>query len=482
MTQKKKKSKATIVTVQQSGGTVKAKRKRRALAAPINFQSAMPGPVPDSLNLGRDFSRLALDNLTKARRMVASRVREGHLTPDGAKWLVLALDPFHDLNEQVAGYPDADCSSTVVRQLNYEYDIGAPLGANAWDAHVYVNQALSFATEEEYKTNATASVTDNALAPGKCDGILKITTCSTGEKLAPPPGAAYAPANGAFNTLGSYSDLLQNNSRIIGLGFEIINTSAEIYKQGTILCYKQPQSASLGNIQYTNNAGTANGVCATRIIKEAPSTTSIAAKLHGSVSWEAGKGAMIVCTQMTTNNDLHSMDYIPTLRSVEDGHIGDAAGDYVHGTKVTFATVATPTNILFPAGTNHGIKFMPFNTHGAMITGLNEASTLHVRLRVYLEQAPGINANDSSFVSLATPSAAYDFGALSAYSQVCARMPVAVPVQMNAMGDWFKLIAHELGRIVLPAGKAVVSLATGTGKGLLDTVEQQSHGFLDSLM
>ena len=45
---------------------------------------------------------------------LTSLVDHHQITEDGKEWLTLALDPFHDYNKQVAGYPDADASHTVV--------------------------------------------------------------------------------------------------------------------------------------------------------------------------------------------------------------------------------------------------------------------------------------------------------------------------------------------------------------------------------
>lgn len=75
---------------------------------------------------GKDF----LSKLTEARK----------LSPEGRDWLTLALDPFHDYNHQVAGYPDANCSQTVVSCYQYQVEVAAPPGIapnTNWDAHIY---------------------------------------------------------------------------------------------------------------------------------------------------------------------------------------------------------------------------------------------------------------------------------------------------------------------------------------------------------
>lgn len=399
---------------------------------------------------------------------LAAAIGKKQLTPDGVNWLTLALDPFHDLNVPVAGYPDADCSNTVVQCFQYQVDFATPNAA--WDMHVYVNQSISQSGEYEYKAANNNVAQLSAQTPGNKQGILKITTCATGELLAPTKTVAYAPGSGQHSSMGNYTDLLNANSRIIGLGFEIINTSAEIYKQGSITCYKMPQTMGLSNCVYENAAGTGFGNSPVNLLKEAPSSVAIASNLHGTVAWEAAKGAYIVCTQQSTNNDLSGLTWIPTLRCA-DGTF--PANDYMHGDQVNFTAAADPTRV----NTLYAIKNFPFNTHGAMLTGLNANSTIRVRLRVYVERAPSISSADTSLVVLATPSAPYDANALRIYSEVASKMPVAVPVSMNSMGDWWRVISGIAKSVALPIGQLLggpkgqaIGGIAAAGLGALDQV------------
>lgn len=381
----------------------------------------------------------------KARKQmnVAEMVGQRQLTDDGARWLTLATDPFHDWNVPIAGYPDADCSNTVVQCYQYQADVAAP-AAVTWDAHVYVNQVVGDVFEMEYKM-ANADVSQLIGASGNMTGVLKITTCNSGQLLAPVAAAAYAPTNGTYTSLGSYSDLVTPSSRVIGMGFEVINTSAEIYKQGTITAYKMPQSFSQSCILTENNATTAAGITPILAIREAPSTPAIASNLHGTVAWEAAKGAYCVCTQQTVENPITGVFRQPVAR-LEKGVF--ASGEYYHGTNLTYAPVATPANVYNSVSQ----KAVPFNTHGVMVTGLNANSTLRIRLRVYVERAPGCGTVEQALAVLATPSAGYDSAALKVYSEVAAKMPVAVPVEMNAWGDWWKVISGLIRTVAVPVG------------------------------
>lgn len=372
-------------------------------------------------------------------------VGKRQLTPDGARWLTLATDPFHDWNVPIAGYPDADCSNTVVQCFQYQQDLAAP-GAVNWDTHICVNPFVSGASDLEFKQFSDGVPQMTATTDGTLAGILKIRSVTSGQLLAPNNTATYNPAGSSFTTLGSYTDLVKSCNRIIGLGFEVINTSAEIYKQGTVTCYKMPQSFTTSYLRYLNVNGDGQSAFPAILLREAPSTPAIASNLHGTVSWEASKGAYVVCTQQSVNNDITGTTYSPSLRSTT----GDLlSGEYSHGSNVAI-TAATPVN-----GTTTVGKLFPFNIHGVMVTGLNANSTLRVRLRVYVERAPSCGTEDQSLAVLATPSAPFDAAALKVYSEVCGKMPVGVPVEMNSFGDWWKVISGIIKGVAIPIGTAL---------------------------
>lgn len=75
-------------------------------------------------------------NYGNAKDFLQSLADNHKITQDGKEWLTLALDPFHDYNKQVAGYPDADGSQTVVSCYQYQTDVSSVGGAN-WDCHIY---------------------------------------------------------------------------------------------------------------------------------------------------------------------------------------------------------------------------------------------------------------------------------------------------------------------------------------------------------
>jgi hypothetical protein len=373
-------------------------------------------------------------------RMVANK----QLTQDGGDWLTMALDPFHDWNQPIAGYPDADGSATIVQCFQYSTDISSP--ANAYDAHVFINPAFGYNDNNEVSVLGNeVYLTQTANDHNYTDGIISVVTADVNELLAPGDGLAYNPTNGSFATLGNWQDLVTPNSRVIGLGFEVINTTAEIYRQGTCTCYRMPESEVQTMSTVVNAANTASASMPIVKIREAPSNVASASYLHGTTQWAAAEGAYVVGTQQSIVNPITGVTKNPVLRTTS-GYL--ANGEFGHLTKVSLDAATKPSTCNIP----YAMKLIPFNISGVMMTGLSKETTLHIRLRVYVERAPALGANDRTLAVLATPSAAYDANCLKVYSEIVSRMPVACPVSMNAFADWWRVISGLARAVAVPVG------------------------------
>jgi len=409
-------------------------------------------PMPDECTvpfLVRVSHTNKMENRSSKRdpRVFENLETQGKITADGKEWLTCALDPFHDWNKPLAGYPDADGSSTIVQCYQYSSDVVFAGGVN-WDCHIMTNPIMDDTAANFYIAGALGE-TGIALEAGANTlgtGALTIVTCNAGGLLAPTPAAQWGPAGLAITNLGTVTDLIKSNSRIIAMGFEVINTTAELNKQGACTCYRMPTGTQPTFNLVTNAADTANGTTVWNKIREAPATVAAANLLRGTTQWSAAEGCYIVCTQNTVDNPISNTTTIGTLRS-PTGHI--ANGEHVMGTGVSLAAVAKPTTAYFGGKR----KATPFEFSGAMFTGLSATSTLRVRLRVYTETAP--TSQDPGLAVLATPSATYDSAALKFYSEIAPKMPVACPVSMNAFADWWAVISDIAKTVAVPVSTAL---------------------------
>jgi hypothetical protein len=366
-------------------------------------------------------------------------VNSGRLTPDGRDWLILALDPFHDMNHQAAGYPDADGSQTVVSCFQYQMDVSAPQGViGNWDAHIY--------TLPETMASACIAANENADWGGSVDqsgtpislGPLNITTVAAGASTGP---AEPLPANYSNRTLPPFGnhDLIEGVSRVIGLGYEVTNTTAEMHKQGSVTSYRMPQFCSATGTTLINQyGGSLKAIAGYQRWQLPPSTAAEANLLKGTRTWDASAGVYATAVQNSVVNPLSMPGNTLQVFSAQPFPTG--AANYVMRSAILTSNVNLPPSL--SAAVPDVTQSMPFDTTGSIFCGLSNETTLTVKVRFYVERAPTFK--EPTLSVLATPSAGYDVTALELYSHAISQLPVAVTVSENGLGDWFKGVLNVI--------------------------------------
>jgi hypothetical protein len=405
-----------------------------------------------------DFRRS--DKLSILEKLVASR----NITQDGKEWLVAALDPFHDYNHQIAGYPDADVSQTVVSCYQYEASITAPTNvATTWNAHIFSTPNMQPADAGPVYTESAdwSKIIDPAVpltyktGPIVARSYLPGFAGGGGVAIPHPVAADYSDA---ILPPSGNTDLSAGCSRVIGIGFEVHNTTAEIYKQGAVTTYRMPQNYADNQALFTNNAGpppTSYGTIFGKRMRMPPSSIAEANLLRGTRTWEAKDGVYATVFQSRVNNPLLTM-------SCEQG-LFDPLGSPSGATSIVWGT---PLNVGVPAGlpltyTPAASQFMPFDTTGAFFTGLSPQTVLTLKVRFYVERAP--TWNDTNLAPLASPSANYDVAALELYAAAINMLPCAVQVAENAHGDWWRSVLKVLGHVAGPVGSIMNTMVPGAG-------------------
>jgi hypothetical protein len=264
------------------------------------------------------------------------------------------------------------------------------------------------------------------------------------------------------NELASY--------RLIYSGFEIVNTTAQIKKQGQCTVYEygnsyealqgtaltfgeQPTTASpryVIDAQYTHSMGAA----ATPItdpdhrlmayntqshtaFRMPPSTIAEAKIMPSSHSWQAQDGAY--CTaKFQTENPYQVADRRNFVFAQNDGLGSESWMSASMGYDRNFADLGRDR-----PGRTH---FSRMNTPGAYLTGLSPETTLFVTWRVGIERLPA--AFNPTFLALAQPSACYDPVALQLYAAVCCVMPPGCPQGYNDAGKWFRMIKDAASKVL----------------------------------
>lgn len=393
-------------------------------------------------------------------------VRRGVLSADGANWLTMAIDPFHDYKKPMAGYPDIDPSGSTVICKKYTTDLSAPAGAE-WDAHVF-SSPISRAQLMAYCTSAAGeggSVNQVAMTSVYKPSVLTIISANTGGDLY-PSSAVWAPPDLNIDQMPADGDdsLLVGTTRIVAAGFEIVNTTPEMYKGGRILVYSMPQCDEITSLKvHDGTAGNlVDGTTTTHVSRANPVSASVANHYLGSRSWAAADGAYVPIPLRKLDNPYRMVNSTAYSTRLD----GDPGSDIINAK--FFGGVASDVPY------NFANKETALGSVGVFLTGLSPQSSFTITLRLFIEKIP--SHDEVELCALASPSAAYDQTALKLYSYLLTKLPVGVEVAANAHGDWFRSILKTLYGIakpiagLFPGGRAVVDRVYNTSDKVISTV------------
>lgn len=285
-------------------------------------------------------------------------------------------------------------------------------------------------------------------------GALNYWAGDTGEAM-----DVGAPVN-AHHTYGSLGSVLgTDRCRLIGVAFEVHNTTAEVYKQGSLTVAQLPDSCvDAGTVHYITSMSTLANRDATvcqldRALVEACTVTPLRA-VPGSQTWPAAQGVYCVprMTEVPRNIQLYKEGGPFSDGNVsQDGYGHSGRIPVVYGTN---GKLATPS----PSGTQSIVDggvipydryiFHPFAPNGfapmqVWFSGLSMQTSLTISFRTIVEYFPALT---SPLLPLASPSPIFDPKALALYSAVAARAPYAVPVDQNEAGEYFRKILRILSQ------------------------------------
>lgn len=472
------------------------------------------------------------------------------MTQSGADFLKLSLDPFHDYELTPVGIPDAETSKVVIQTIKETFQLSAPEGTtDLWSAHIFnlpethahtvfpamAPQCLDYqyrqaavplidtdpvkwALNNRVSQNAGMLISDNSKENEIHLGLLNIHTFKSDQPVFSPSNAqqigwSTAPVPDSSSVLGSTFGNY-GRRRLVALAFEIHDTTAKIYKQGSLTSYRIAQSESInlcvvdGNPELStggshipnhNNASYLDGTQVIppsgmpvpkpyRELNAPPSSMDEAMAYSGTRQWQADKGAYVVCQQDINRNVLKFSEIRPLLitqgeQPVKRNSIpsysftsppppgtqaptysawAEASADYIpiSDSAPTYAVRSIAENCDDLSYT------APFHTSGVMLTGLSPQSTFTVTLRATWEYAPHIHDEATgNLVFLAKPSPPIDELALTLYQRASIDLPTAVPVDMNAKGDFWDMTLKALS-VAVPSGLSLLG-APGAAVGAM---------------
>lgn len=389
----------------------------------------------------------------RARTIINRLLGSRTITGEGLQWLIAVTDPFHDTELRVCGYPDVSSARSVNQTLTKTYTISTPTPATEaeWDCHVFFNPVTpSFVTTDEggfdpvYHRAAlepSGQVIPN-IPPtglGLYSGVNVITTA---------PGTGYQNATTGF----SYSNLTipgqfcVDNWRLLAVGFEVVNTTAMLYKGGSVTSYRCPSRAAPSLVWFVPDAGEISYSPAS-VTTLPPNLQADAAVFPDSTTWGAEDGVYVVGTLNTVQNSYNTI--VPGCAVMATPPSYDNVLD--SDQRLAYVPLYDPDNASSPASSLS--TSLPWDISGSIFTGLNSKTTLQVTARYYFERVP-TTANQDLLV-LSKPPCSWDPTVLEIVSRVMQEAPVACKVAENPLGEWFADVLDAVGKYAPTIGRAL---------------------------
>jgi hypothetical protein len=419
-------------------------------------------------------------NRSQRKSALNEMVRRKILSEDGLHSLIKTTDPFHDIEVDCVGIPDALPEKSIVREVRKSVTIGSPLLDKSlpWDCHIFTLPERNTTPSDEISGNTSGTLSAAgiySIGDGGTQfptGPIVIVTCPAGAATT-PAGDGWNPASATVSVL-DYNDYYQGQSREIFSGFEVHNVTNQLNVGGTVTVYRMPQFTypSAVSIVGTEASDFANTFVQNYalISRMPPGDLQEALLLPGTRQWEARDG----CYCVETFDMDHNLPQAGTL--AQRLYV---AGDFAGGKDFTQAPLPALASFYGNSGPQAvdnawaclTRKPVAKDTSGAYFTGLPGQSQLTLTVRKGIETFPTFK---DSLVTLARSTPDHDPAFFELYKRIAQELPPGVAVGENASGDfWDKIlgiigdVAPMIGPSLGPLGGAVgnvVSLAAKAGQ------------------
>ena len=393
--------------------------------------------------------------VTKAEQKLSAYAKRVGMSEAGKHWLMAAIDPFHDKPLAIAGYPDGTPGKSLVQCIKLSADIAKPVNLPAgatWDVMLSTSNFLCGKTGLPFLNVAGGGWyninTGSSLFTNMCTGGLTINKAISGSDLS-IVSSTVATQTSTF--LQPSAEFLEGRLRVLAMGFEVANTSSELYKNGSVTVFEIPQetpeerfTVMLGDGSGSAQPMTVAGAFSALKVARMPSSIAQATQITGSQTWEAQDGCYCVARQNGLYNPATTPKQVAPMMVYSDSGQPYPSPPLT----VAFDTINLPGVPLRAPLDSYSI---PFHSKGAYFTNLNENSTLRVMYNVWIERFP--TPSEVNFLSLATESCDYDPQALEAWATIAGDAPAGVLFKENGLGDWFtgqvaSLIDHWTGTTI----------------------------------
>lgn len=399
-----------------------------------------------------------LDRVTRGDKILKNMSERGIIKETSVNFLKAALDPFHDQpTGALAGWPDAESSPSVVRKVRKSYTIRKPIGI----------------TEDTYNfavtlwPNQIPNIYSDYSATGQM--VLSAVAGTTGQIIggvtieAIAGSASFGPTTQPLISL-SADEFMLGNSRIIGVGYEISDDTADIYRQGHSFHARIPFEYA-GSDRLYNFATSTSTPGAQALVAPAfrpPYNSPEMIIYPNSVDWPTREGCYVVGAVGSENPPSY-----PTSTNI--GYLKTEPVQSV----LTPVEVSLPTPLSTAPYTMPLDKVSNLDISRSIFIGCNKEGVYTLTVHWIIESFP--THQDGDILVLATPSAEYDPEALAMYEYAQQTLPVAVRLGMNPTGEWWSDVISKATEFLAPTASllgfpSVAPLITTGGNALARAV------------
>lgn len=366
-------------------------------------------------------------------------------------WLTQCLDPYHDYTLESRGLPDERSAPSVVQVHNQTCSITIPTSAAGgnWDCSILysgfnalINQDTTCGGMVTVPTSSGVSYSSAALSSGQPFAALNIWAGAASSVNS--TGSPYTVGD-SYSALGSV--LGTDRCRLISVGFEVHNTTAEIYRQGSLTVAQLPDCAADSAISIYHDTVPAWDIANfqnDRALMQA-STLAPLLSVPGSQTWPASEGCYCIPRMTFVPRDINSF-----LEGTSSGGVGaNTRVPVLYGTDGKTA-LPIPSGSVVWKGVNriplHHARYPSgFSPIQVICSGLSAQTTLTLTFRTVVEYFPALT---SPLLPLGSPSPVFDPLAFELYGKLVSGLPYAVQVKDNAAGDYFRKVLMFIARVM----------------------------------
>jgi hypothetical protein len=419
--------------------------------------------------------------VSRGKRTLANLVADGRMSLEDVAYLKIATDPWHDTKvDNFTGIPDEYCGESITEPQTMSINLKTPYlaGSGNWNARIVTYPFVGVANLTGGNLAGSTIYQGSAITSNKQLWSCTIDYSDTDVFPAIPAVA---------HTLGLTiaASVATGDTRVAGCGLEVVNTTAEIYKQGLLTVSRMPQTASGSTRSYLQ---TKVGVIPTVVtdltvqnlfyVQSAPNSVDELLKYPGVVQWAAAEGQYSVINQYAAGScEPKYANANPIVFNRTTPNSGNTTVESVFSP--TLEQVATGGFAYQPLKPISTVIPNPCDMIVSIYSGLSENSTLAVKFRQIIERRVTVTvAEEASLVPLAKNSPPFNPAVLELVAAVQAGLPPAVMFKENPAGEWWEKVLGIVGDVAVPILGSIphplAQAAAGVGRKLLDNRQQKS--------